>query len=1312
MDMLSPNVAEFVPRSLQVANSSPSDGTVSHQPPCNNNLRAASSVPNELLHSNNVQSQSDLHVDGVTHHHPQSKMHLGKVVNYNDYIASPPAIQEKRYSVSFSERSDSLVSEHVYGDTVYDNRNSNGKYERRTSGSKKFTHTQRYRFDDRNSVHEKWGENKKMIHSDDRTRQQQGRWINSLEKQSGTFSQETDNQYRIHNNFYSGIHKDSAQERVTQLPFHVNNDHPFNKGGKYKPSEKARRGEHKENGFQNQARLEWPSVAVQRSENVSYKKILTRRGEPSMNMLPTQSDKEWPSLSNMHLSPDNKLPNTRWVLDSDLKNEPVLFKQTLADSSSSPSTKPVVYTLEEEQVLQENMYKSRHKGKVNHNKLAMVETPPSYDRMFERKPSQFEEATNELSSSHKDTLSTMKYKDRPMQKTVFRDSRGNDTESSERRREKVKRDKNVKPKNPDVKKNDTRLSSLQGHGNADSEEVMPLNADETVEWQVIKKKKPKGKEQREGSSRPSRNSKAEFGKSSFGNEGSKTRNDILRNKQNPNYESRLKNGEKQSQGRNFSNSLNKATHKKCSDNERESDKKWENLRSRDVIDGSQHKLQIPKKSFNNDGRERSQEISHVKRRINMAADTSGTNTANAKEFSSSRFESPKTQSRANPQDKKTKEETEAQRRLKEQKKKKREENMRRREIKLWKAQAILKADTKVTVITKDVLELLHRGNSSQKANQVLGPSVEESNFMRDFPSLIKRDYGKADVCDDITEEAVVGNDECDEDWISDDEPQLPSHGHATLVTSETEKPKLGNIKRAGRAETKANNQVRRDGTTSEITVASKLSALNDPSSSFSVVPNYSKALLSAPKTQFSPIKSPERPDMAKNAIMPKKKVKTKDGMTFDLLTAATKMKVKKNKKQNNSSSVHNMNKANTDMLDLYVPKKKLKKREKNRERLFAGLGPTITEVSMPQVSGGTSPTKPSKVSKLTGLKVTENRGKQREGGRKKKLTTLRKAMIRNRQMEIEKLKTLLQEAKQLQRPSSILINGSDISYQEETVNSSSVTQSTPDRNNEVIGLTNDTELIETLNSDESVKETATSENLNILKSPIDLMLNPRSPVFEPGQDSKPETSIDAGADCGTSVDSFEKNIDITINQPDGVSSTNGEHIVERCDERRSSEEASDRVFSPEFSSICKEIVDEIRMLENPVHKMKFREYCNHVITPEVNTTASQLLRSLVGFQNRLYERDPIKGRIRRRYVCGLKCTTKTMGKLACVIVAPNIAPCKGPGALDEVVEKMLNQAKENGVPVIFALSCRKIGLICKKKVPVSCVGIINYQGAE
>ncbi|XP_037093189.1 selenocysteine insertion sequence-binding protein 2-like [Pollicipes pollicipes] len=133
-----------------------------------------------------------------------------------------------------------------------------------------------------------------------------------------------------------------------------------------------------------------------------------------------------------------------------------------------------------------------------------------------------------------------------------------------------------------------------------------------------------------------------------------------------------------------------------------------------------------------------------------------------------------------------------------------------------------------------------------------------------------------------------------------------------------------------------------------------------------------------------------------------------------------------------------------------------------------------------------------------------------------------------------------------------------------------------------------------------------------------------------------------------------------------------------------------------------------------IHSRKFREYCQQTLSPEIDDTARLLLQDLTRFQDRLYSRDPIKARSRRRLVYGLREVSKHLAikKLACVILAPNIEKIENEGGLDQAVQSLLTRASEREVPLVCALKRRALGHACKKPVPVSCVGIFNYQGSE
>lgn len=77
-------------------------------------------------------------------------------------------------------------------------------------------------------------------------------------------------------------------------------------------------------------------------------------------------------------------------------------------------------------------------------------------------------------------------------------------------------------------------------------------------------------------------------------------------------------------------------------------------------------------------------------------------------------------------------------------------------------------------------------------------------------------------------------------------------------------------------------------------------------------------------------------------------------------------------------------------------------------------------------------------------------------------------------------------------------------------------------------------------------------------------------------------------------------------------------------------------------------------------------YCSHVVKEEINECATQLLTDLVRFQDRQYQKDPIKAKAKRRYVCGLREVMKhlKLRKLKCVIIPPNLDRIQSAGELD------------------------------------------------
>jgi len=52
------------------------------------------------------------------------------------------------------------------------------------------------------------------------------------------------------------------------------------------------------------------------------------------------------------------------------------------------------------------------------------------------------------------------------------------------------------------------------------------------------------------------------------------------------------------------------------------------------------------------------------------------------------------------------------------------------------------------------------------------------------------------------------------------------------------------------------------------------------------------------------------------------------------------------------------------------------------------------------------------------------------------------------------------------------------------------------------------------------------------------------------------------------------------------------------------------------------------------------------------------------------------------------------------------------GGLDEALQCIITECQQQSVPFVFAMNRSALGRACVRKVPVSVVGIFNYEGAE
>nr|XP_020741782.1 selenocysteine insertion sequence-binding protein 2 isoform X4 [Odocoileus virginianus texanus] len=133
-----------------------------------------------------------------------------------------------------------------------------------------------------------------------------------------------------------------------------------------------------------------------------------------------------------------------------------------------------------------------------------------------------------------------------------------------------------------------------------------------------------------------------------------------------------------------------------------------------------------------------------------------------------------------------------------------------------------------------------------------------------------------------------------------------------------------------------------------------------------------------------------------------------------------------------------------------------------------------------------------------------------------------------------------------------------------------------------------------------------------------------------------------------------------------------------------------------------------------IHSRRFRDYCSQMLSKEVDACVTDLLKELVRFQDRMYQKDPVKAKAKRRLVLGLREVLKhlKLRKLKCIIISPNCEKIQSKGGLDDTLRTIIDYACDQNIPFVFALNRKALGRSLNKAVPVSVVGIFSYDGAQ
>lgn len=77
----------------------------------------------------------------------------------------------------------------------------------------------------------------------------------------------------------------------------------------------------------------------------------------------------------------------------------------------------------------------------------------------------------------------------------------------------------------------------------------------------------------------------------------------------------------------------------------------------------------------------------------------------------------------------------------------------------------------------------------------------------------------------------------------------------------------------------------------------------------------------------------------------------------------------------------------------------------------------------------------------------------------------------------------------------------------------------------------------------------------------------------------------------------------------------------------------------------------------------FCSYCDNMRTKALDEAVKNLLKAIYGFQDRHFQKDPIRAHAKRRFVIGIREVKKflMLKRLKFIVVAPDLEPVKSPG---------------------------------------------------
>lgn len=134
----------------------------------------------------------------------------------------------------------------------------------------------------------------------------------------------------------------------------------------------------------------------------------------------------------------------------------------------------------------------------------------------------------------------------------------------------------------------------------------------------------------------------------------------------------------------------------------------------------------------------------------------------------------------------------------------------------------------------------------------------------------------------------------------------------------------------------------------------------------------------------------------------------------------------------------------------------------------------------------------------------------------------------------------------------------------------------------------------------------------------------------------------------------------------------------------------------------------------PRADLEVRHYVHQELSDELDERVKFILSELVRFQDRAKEQNAMKYAKLKRYCVGLREAKRAIARNKCkgLIVAPNLEVSNLEGGLDDTVEDVIEEARDNEIPVIFALSRNRIGKAMGKNIRLSVVALHSVEGVH